>query len=215
MALQFSNSRSLVYNSATNIANFSGSVVVASNLGINVSTPSYTLVVGGDMYSSGSILAPNIVYQFLQGVGTDPNRQFNGSNQVFGKNYSSGTTGYLTPYETVGVTNTVGSGWVDGNWYAPKTGKYHVEIYMLFSTTTRGNRWTLAVFNSSNVQQYQQYLYVEMDTDNVGQTTANYNTILNMNSGDYFNVRITGYVGIATVYFSGTAHSRIKVNQIA
>jgi hypothetical protein len=215
MSLSLSNLRSLTYNSTTNIATFSGSVVIASNLGINVATPSYTLVIGGDFYTSASILAPNVVYQFLQGAGSAPDKQYNGANQVFGKNYDSGTTGYLTPYESVGLSNTVGSGWVDGNWYAPKTGKYLVDIFMFFSRTTVGNRWMLNVYNSSTVFKYFQYIYVEMETDSASQTTHNYFTVLNMNQGDYFNITLYSYAGLTTIYYGGTAHSRIKINQIA
>jgi hypothetical protein len=216
MSISLSNLRSLTYDSTTNIANFSGSVVVANNLGINDATPSYTLVVGGDLYTSGSILAPNMIYQFLRGFGSTPNKTYTAVNQIFGKNYDNSTVGYLAPYESVGVSNTVGSGWVDGNWYAPKTGRYFVEVHLWLNQTTLNNRWSLRVYNSSDVEKYNHIVHVEIATQNGSYSIlSSYSMYLDMNSGDYFNVSLSNYVGGTTIYFGGTNHASIKVIKIA
>jgi hypothetical protein len=216
MSIQLSNLRSLTYNSATNIANFSGSVVVANNLGINVATPSYTLVVGGDIYTSGSFFSPNNVYQILQGAGTSPTRTYTAANQVFGKNYDSGTTGYLTSQSANGVSNTVGSGWVDGNWYSPKTGKYLVDIFMFInSLSKKGTRWMLNVYNSSDVLKYQQFIFIDRYTQSSYAITTNHSTFLNMNSGDYFNISINNFIGNTDLYYSGLQFSIMKISQLS
>jgi hypothetical protein len=200
--------------------------IACNSAGINIQAQSgasvllkYGVAYNGD-YSGGStglqvngsgvVLKPSQPYVSLGAGGTDASVPYNYQGACFGY---SGFTAYLTPYQSVGFTNTTGNGWVAayGTFTAPWTGRYQVNITFYWNSFTAGNRWSITTYNSSGTLLQMKYCCLE-GGGFAADTTRPYGTTLYMSAGDYFQITLSSYGGgSCNAYFGGITHSSMTI----
>ena len=165
---------------------------------------------GLQVNASGVVLMPSQPYVSLGAGGTDASVAYNYQGACFGY---SGFTAYLTPYQSVGFTNTQGNGWVAGygTFTAPWTGRYQVNINFYWNSFTAGNRWSINTYNSSGTSLQSKYCCLE-GGGFAADTTRPYGTTLYMSAGDYFQITLSSYNGgSCNAYYGGITHTSMTI----
>jgi hypothetical protein len=163
---------------------------------------------GLQVNGSGVVIRPSQPYVFLGASGA-ASIAYNYQGSCFGY---SGFSAYLTPYQSVGFTNTTGNGWVAayGTFTAPWTGQYQVNITFYWNSFTAGSRWSISMYNSSGTLLQAKYCCIE--GAGIGADTVRpYGTTLYMSAGNYFQITHTSYAGSCNAYFGGETHSSMSV----
>ena len=127
--------------------------------------------------------------QLVGGGGSEGLYTTSASGEVWGKNYNSGTTGYLITYSYAGYTPSTSAGWNSDNgfYYAPMNGVYSISISMYIFSDTLGNRYMLSHYNSAGTLLFKVYIHSALETSSI-QKVVPYSIMLKMNAGDYFYV---------------------------
>jgi hypothetical protein len=171
---------------------------------------------GGPITSDSSFSAVQ-PYTQLVGGGTAGLYMTSAAGEVWGKNNTSGTTGYLITYSYAGYTPSTSAGWNSDNgfYYAPMNGVYSINISMYIFSDTLGNRYLLSHYNSAGTLLFKVYIHSALETSS-SQKVVPYSTMLKMNAGDYFKITLDIRVNTSQWLFgNNTGFSSMTITKVS
>lgn len=132
-----------------------------------------------------------------------------------GGNLSVGTggvvfgSGTMTAYQSVGMSNILGSGWelANGRFWITNDGRWLININFYFNVFYGGTRLTLQRINSGGSLVESRYCCV-VGGGYGSDTTYSYSTEMYCYYGDYLRVVVTSGSG-CTYYYAGMDHSHL------
>ena len=211
----------MTYNNSTNTltaGTFSGTATTATNIAGGIASqipyqtaPSTTAFIpngtAGQVLTSNGTSVPTWVSKaFVYLVGAAAASKIYTApftNTVFGGLGPYATDPFLSVKSTLGLANAGTNGWVrtatagaEGRFYSPTTSQWLINLscqFTLISTTAI----TVSVYNAANVLQFSRTVFLIFSAGNFFQE---YNCILEMNAGDYFQFT----TGVQTTVFYNT-----------